>query len=698
MAAARDRIDEWVARRPPPAYFPRRYSIPRNAADVPEPMKRLLAPIAPLLERTGQRDFAVAFPDDGRRLDAACFTDRATELLFKPTETLFPLAEAKIPPNQTCELLTSLAYGMLQTLLWREQIAAGPDPGPAPWLRAGAYADRAKGALGRSGKAQHDWIDTVIRIEAVLARATLLSGRTDEAIGHFLYLAGWYAAAVRLGYGEVVRKRYDDWLQALYAIVDVGRGPSHQAWISTAGTLLKDLRIAWRQADPFRIEQVPRAPNGSQLDLHLQAAFVDEEWRRGLDRLGDTGVFVDVIVTDRFIHTRLVGRRGIQSFRSELPQVDRPAPPGEDVRGTRPVTPTSCVLEPSVSGPGATGGRFRLARLADEWHPTLPSSELLRWSSWFQQVHVYRGDDGWRWDFEWNANVPTFEGELSRVVYGAVFAGAVDAAASASIRHLVISPDGSLMAMPHHLLPGPDGERLGDRFLVSYTPNLTGLLTILDADKFSREGARAVVVEDPTGTVSLAGWECERVARGIGRAAQVVSGAAASPASVKGLCSGASILHFSGHATFDWSKPEDAFLLLAGDGRLTLADLRGLGLKPGALVFLSACDTGRRTISGTRGSARGIVSALLEAGAATVVCTLWPVHSAAAALVAVWFYESWIARGMGRLESLREATRRLREAGRPECEAALGRRIYLPGERPFEDEYYWGAFVLYGAW
>jgi hypothetical protein len=263
VAASRGRIDEWVATKPPPAYFPRRYSIPRSAADVPEPMKRLLAPIAPLFERTGQRDFTVAFPDDGQRLDAACFAVRAGELLFKPTEALFPIVATKTPPDLTCELLTSTAYGMLQTLLWREQVAVGPDPGPDPWFRAGAYADQAKGALGRSGKAQQDWIDTVIRIEAVLARATLQAGRTDQAIGHLLYLAGWYAAAATLGYREVVRKRYDDWLQALYVIVDVGRGPSHQAWISTAGALLKDLRIGRRQADPFRVEQVPARRTGA---------------------------------------------------------------------------------------------------------------------------------------------------------------------------------------------------------------------------------------------------------------------------------------------------------------------------------------------------------------------------------------------------------------------------------------------------
>jgi len=115
-------------------------------------------------------------------------------------------------------------------------------------------------------------------------------------------------------------------------------------------------------------------------------------------------------------------------------------------------------------------------------------------------------------------------------------------------------------------------------------------------------------------------------------------------------------------------------------------------------VFLSACHTGRHGTGAGRASSRGIVSALLEAGVASVVCTLWPVHSLAAALVSHWFYQAWISERKARLESLRQATLKLRESSRTECEKILGRRLYLRGERPFEDEYYWGAFVLYGGW
>ena len=113
---------------------------------------------------------------------------------------------------------------------------------------------------------------------------------------------------------------------------------------------------------------------------------------------------------------------------------------------------------------------------------------------------------------------------------------------------------------------------------------------------------------------------------------------------------------------------------------------------------LSACHTGRRGAAANRTTSRGLVSSMFEAGAATVVCTMWPVDSIAAALVSHWFYERWLGAGEGRLESLRGAAQRLRTASRAECEQVLGRPIYKRGERPLADDSYWGAFVLYGAW
>jgi CHAT domain-containing protein len=694
---SRAKIDMWIKVKPPPAHFPHHYTLPERIEDTPEIIKKFLGPAEDFFRENNLREFFAAFPRDCQIIDAACFQDQVEELLIKPIESLYPII-INAPPDLACESLISAAYGMLQLYLWHDQVNIQPVPGPEALQVAGGIAQRAKSALGRAGKSQDDWLDTIIRVEIVLGWTQLRAGDIDQAIGHFLYLVGWYMAAEELGYQEVVHKRYDDWLHALYAIVDMGHAPRHQAWISTAAALLKNLRIGQRHINPFRIEPVPRTSIGSTLDLHLQTAFVDQEWQRGVQRLGDKSGFVDIIATDWFIHARFTRRGENLSFKSPLPQVNRPAPPGERPRGTYPLNSTSSLLEPVVKSPDGKNKGHELTELVSEWHPTGHTSKRVRWVSWFQTAKVHQEGTRWTWNFNWKANIPTFEEELWRVVYATVFAKVIKAAEAAGINHLIISPDGSLTAMPHHLVRDPAGRRLGDRFLVSYAPNLNGLLTILDADELPKNGINAFLIEDPRGSASLAEWECEKSAAIIGAAARVIARKDATSDRIKAICVGATILHFTGHAVFNWPKPEDSYLQLGGDGRLTLSDLQSLKLRPGALVFLSACDTGRRTISGKRSNSRGIVSALFEAGAATVICTLWPVHSIAAALVSTWFYENWIGQGKGRLESLQEAIQRLREASYSECEQAIGERFYMNGEKPFEDEYYWGAFVLYGAW
>ena len=110
---------------------------------------------------------------------------------------------------------------------------------------------------------------------------------------------------------------------------------------------------------------------------------------------------------------------------------------------------------------------------------------------------------------------------------------------------------------------------------------------------------------------------------------------------IQQVCSGSGIFHFSGHAVFDWSKPDTSCLKFTGKERPGLAEIRSLQFAPGALVFLSACGTARTGHSVERCSPHGIVNAFFEAGAATAISTLWPVEGAAAALVAHWFYRAW---------------------------------------------------------
>jgi CHAT domain-containing protein len=309
--------------------------------------------------------------------------------------------------------------------------------------------------------------------------------------------------------------------------------------------------------------------------------------------------------------------------------------------------------------------------------------------------------DEFAWRSEWSP-VEIAAKQLWRAVYELILSRNVERCAQHSIKHLVISPDGPLTAIPFHLLVDSDGRRLDDKLAVSYQPNLTGLLTLLDRDQLDTAQMKAVIVADPSRSVSHAQWECEQVAAQVaarvGSAATVLTPDLASIDGVTRACVGAGMLHFTGHAAFDWQSPDSAFLTLADGVEMGLVDIEKLTFAPGALVFLSACHTGRRGAAASRTTSRGLVDSMFEAGAATVICTLWPVDSLAAALVSYWFYQGWLNTDQKRLDSLRSATQRLRTATRAECEQVLGRRIYKRGERPFADECYWGAFVLYGAW
>ena len=65
-----------------------------------------------------------------------------------------------------------------------------------------------------------------------------------------------------------------------------------------------------------------------------------------------------------------------------------------------------------------------------------------------------------------------------------------------------------------------------------------------------------------------------------------------------------------------------------------------------------------------------------------------------------FFYSALFGERKGRLESLELATAALRRLSQSDCAATFGPNhpVFLAGEKPFADAYFWGAFVLYGAW
>jgi len=116
------------------------------------------------------------------------------------------------------------------------------------------------------------------------------------------------------------------------------------------------------------------------------------------------------------------------------------------------------------------------------------------------------------------------------------------------------------------------------------------------------------------------------------------------------------------------------------DGVLTAYEATQLNLQGTELVVLSACETGLGESQNGEG-VFGLRRALQEAGAETVLMSMWSVPDQETQELMTLFYRRWLG-GKDKHEALREAQSELRAT----VKARYGRDL----------AYYWGAFVLVG--
>lgn len=201
---------------------------------------------------------------------------------------------------------------------------------------------------------------------------------------------------------------------------------------------------------------------------------------------------------------------------------------------------------------------------------------------------------------------------------------------------------------------------------------------------------------------------------------------------------GHDIVHFSGHARYDWHDASQS-ALACFDHLLTMGNIkRNMDLRAARLVTLSACETGLSDVFNSGEEFIGLPAALLEAGAPAVVASLWPVHDVSTAFLMDRFYELWldterkpnlsIAQALHHAAQwLRHASKadllqRIAESNLPEkaqkrVQKLLKRVIdaqtarmsksvaletsthiaYKPDKYPFAHPFYWAAFAAYGA-
>ena len=108
------------------------------------------------------------------------------------------------------------------------------------------------------------------------------------------------------------------------------------------------------------------------------------------------------------------------------------------------------------------------------------------------------------------------------------------------------------------------------------------------------------------------------------------------------------------------------------DGILTAKEISLLDLRDADLVVLSACETGKGEITGD--GVFGLQRAFKQAGAQTIVMSLWPVNDAATQLLMTEFYRYWITNHQSKRDAFRNAQNTVRSQ--------------------YEEPVYWAGFVM----
>lgn len=235
-------------------------------------------------------------------------------------------------------------------------------------------------------------------------------------------------------------------------------------------------------------------------------------------------------------------------------------------------------------------------------------------------------------------------------------------------RKLVIVPHESLHHLPLHALF--DGHRyLLDRFTISYAPSASVYALCRQRPASPSAASLIVGVPDPRAPMILS--EVHSV-KAVLRDAELLVGDHATREALAAKGSACRLLHLATHGRFREDRPMFSAIRL-GDGYLTLYDLYQLSL-PVDLATLSGCSTGRSVVAGGD-ELLGLVRGLLQAGARSLLLTLWDVQDRSAALLMGSFYAR-MAAGSDRAIALREAM------------------IELRNTHPHP--YFWAPFVLIG--
>ncbi len=291
-------------------------------------------------------------------------------------------------------------------------------------------------------------------------------------------------------------------------------------------------------------------------------------------------------------------------------------------------------------------------------------------------------------------------------------------------RAATLVPCGPLDMAPLHAAPlSSDGDVLADRFELRSAPSATVCAAAsARAERTGNKQRRLVALADPDGSLPGAGPEVKEIAALFeGDTSACAFGLDATVEFLRSHAAHASHLHFACHARSGLFDAGEAAIELAS-GPLPATALTAVAQLDARLAVVSACQGAQSTMGGLRQAEFSIAAALLAAGSACVIASLWPVDDLATALLMTRLYQELRDKEMTPPRALRSAQAWLRGLTEeqekaffhrhPELAAEYARRLAqdrLPGRRgpssialsdarrPYSHPDFWAAFIAVGV-
>ena len=166
------------------------------------------------------------------------------------------------------------------------------------------------------------------------------------------------------------------------------------------------------------------------------------------------------------------------------------------------------------------------------------------------------------------------------------------------------------------------------------------------------------------------------------------------------------IVHIASHFKLTPGDDTRSFLLMGNGDALTLDRLRtdeSLQFQGVDLLTLSACETAGE-VNSEGEEVESFAALAQDAGAKTVMATLWPISDASTGQLMVDFYDGLLNGGLDKAEALRRAqVAMLRNLAPANVPPARRGAISLdeppaPAASPVRHPYYWASFILMGNW